>query len=63
MPQVPARFSAVVKTSERYICIGSDFSPNLNAVAGVTGVKITSHCLNASVKSRRINVRTFCART
>ena len=33
------------------------------AVAGVTGVKITSHCLNASVKSRRINVRTFCART
>ena len=30
---------------------------------GVTGVKITSHFSKASVKSFRISVRTFCART
>ena len=59
---LPERFSAIVKMSDRYICSGSLFSPNLNATVGVTGVSSTSQLLNASSKSRRISVRTFCAR-
>ncbi len=45
MPQSPLKFSAVVKTSERYICSGSVFAPNLNAGAGVTGVSRKSQSL------------------
>ena len=47
--------------SDRYIVSGSSiFSPSLNAVAGATGVTITSQLSNARSKSRRISVRTFC---
>ena len=61
-PGTPARFPEMVKMSDRYICRGSSvFSPNLKAGVGDVGVTITSHRLNASVKSCRIRVRTFSA--
>ena len=39
------------------------FSPTLNAGVGLVGLRITSHFLNASSKSRLISARIFCART
>ena len=44
----PARFTEIVKTSERYIESGSAvFSPRRNAVVGAVGVAITSQRANA----------------
>jgi alanine-glyoxylate transaminase/serine-glyoxylate transaminase/serine-pyruvate transaminase len=37
------------------------FSPMPKAADGAVGVRIASHCSNASSKSRLISVRTFCA--
>ena len=61
-PQMPARFTDKVKTSDRYICSGSAaFSPMRKAVVGVVGQAITSTSRNASSKSWRMSVRTCCA--
>src|SRR5277367_2357376 len=61
MPGKPARFTEIVKMSDRYIVSGSFiFSPSLKAVVGATGVTIKSHCSKARSKSLRIRVRTFC---
>ncbi len=59
----PARFAGTVKMSARYICSGSPvFSPRRKAGVGVVGVAITSQPAKAASKSRRMSVRTFCAR-
>ncbi len=56
MPGRPARLTGTVKTSFRYMAIGSSvFSPMAKAADGVVGVRITSTFLKASVKSRRIS--------
>ena len=48
----PARFVLTVKTSDRYIAIGSlVFSPNLKAQSGAVGPKIKSTSLNAAANS------------
>ena len=58
----PARFVLTVKTSERYIAIGSlTFSPILNAQSGAVGPNIRSTSLNASVNSLEITFLIFCA--
>ena len=50
--------AATVNTSARYICIGSDFSPNLNAVAGVTGVDFAAR-YRATVGFGMLSLRTW----
>jgi hypothetical protein len=43
MAGTPARFTEMVKISDKYIWSGSSlFSPNLNAGVGVTGVTMRS---------------------
>ena len=44
MPPLPAMLMEMVNTSDRYMVAGSAISPNLNAVAGAVGAKMTSHC-------------------
>ncbi len=62
-PGSAARLQVMVNTSARYIWSGSStFSPSLNATVGATGPATTSHDSNAASKSRRMSVRTFCAR-
>ena len=62
-PGMPARLAGTVKMSARYMASGSAvFSPKRNAVEGVVGVATTSHVSSACSKSRRMSVRTFCAR-
>ena len=62
MPGRPARLTGTVKTSFRYIAIGSSiFSPAAKAALGVAGVSSTSTRANAVVKSRRIRLRSRCA--
>ena len=52
----------MVYRSSRYICTGSsDFSPIGKATVGAAGPAITSQALKASVKSRAMSRRTFCA--
>ena len=51
IPQVPARFAAMVKISARYICNGSAVrSPNLNAGIGDVG-DITASTFSTLAKS------------
>src|ERR1700722_20577663 len=58
----PASEAGTVNTSFRYIVTGSSiFSPIPKAAEGAVGVKIASTLPKASVKSRRINARIFCA--
>src|SRR6516165_2430910 len=58
----PARFAGTVKTSFKYIAIGSSvFSPTIKAADGAVGVRMQSTSSNASAKSRAIKVRTRCA--
>ena len=60
----PANEIETVKISFNHMVIGfccMDLSPMAKAAVGVVGVKITSHLLNASIKSWRIRRRTFCA--
>jgi hypothetical protein len=58
----PARFTEIVKMSERYIVTGSAvFSPSRNAVVGETGVTSASQVSNTFWKSIRMRVRTCCA--
>ena len=60
MPQMPAKFAAMVKISARYIWSGSfDISPILNAGVGAVGETMASTLVKASVKSFLINVLTF----
>jgi len=48
--------------SDRYISSGSAiFSPSLKAGNGETGVTMASTDWKASVKSRAMRARTFCA--
>ena len=66
MPGRPAMFTVTVKTSFKYMAIGSAdaFSPMPKAADGVAGVRIASMpSANTVSKSRLINVRIFCART
>ena len=59
---MPARFADTVKTSDKYMLIGSSvFSPSLNATSGLVGVAITSHFAKALSKSCRSSVRTCWA--
>jgi len=61
--QAGKRLAGTVKMSARYICRGSPvFSPRRKAGVGVVGVAMTSQPENAAPKSRRMRVRTFCAR-
>src|SRR5213079_3175102 len=54
MPQIPARFAALVKISARYICKGSVvFSPSLNAGVGDVGETRASTFSNARTESFR----------
>ena len=63
MPGSPAMLAGTVKTSFRYIFTGSSmFSPCAKAAEGAVGVSSASTFAKASVKSRRISARTFCAR-
>src|SRR5579872_3302468 len=63
MPGTPAMLAGTVNTSFKYILIGSSMlSPWANAADGAVGVTNASTLENTSVKSRRINARTFCAR-
>src|SRR5208337_2416111 len=63
IPGTPAMLAGTVNTSLRYIFTGSSmFSPCANAALGAVGVTSASTWRNASVKSRRIKARTFCAR-
>ena len=58
----PAKLAGTVKTSLRYISIGSFcFSPIGKATFGVVGVRITSHFSNALLKSSEINCLTLRA--
>src|SRR3954468_1929202 len=58
----PARLAGTVKTSFRYIAIGSSvFSPIAKAADGAVGVRIQSTFSKAVTKSRVIRVRTRCA--
>ena len=51
-----------MSTSHRYMESGSCvLAPIGNATVGEVALTIASHFLNASSKSRLINVRTFCA--
>ena len=51
IPGMPARFTLIVKMSDRYIWSGSDdFSPILNAAVGAVGVAMTSHGLECLLK-------------
>ena len=55
----PARLAGTVKTSFKYIAIGSSvFSPIAKAAEGVVGVRMQSTRSNAVAKSRAIKVRT-----
>ena len=38
----PAMLMEMVNMSDRYICVGSDSSPNLKAAVGLAGMRITS---------------------
>ena len=42
-PPLPAMLLEIVNMSDAYICVGSESSPNLNAVRGAAGMRITSH--------------------
>ena len=58
----PAKLAGTVKTSFKYISIGSVcFSPIGKATFGVVGVKIKSHFSKAFAKSSDITLRTFNA--
>ena len=58
----PARLAGTVKTSFRYMAMGSSiFSPMAKAAKGAVGVSTASTLANAVSKSRAIRVRTFCA--
>src|SRR6202040_2570931 len=58
----PARLAGTVKTSFKYIAIGSSvFSPMAKAADGAVGVRMQSTRSNAVAKSRAIKVRTRCA--
>jgi serine/threonine-protein kinase len=62
MAGTPARLAGSVHTSARYIASGSStFAPSGQATTGEVGVASTSTFWNASAKSRRMRVRTFCA--
>ena len=41
-PPLPAMLMLMVYRSARYICVGSLISPNLNAVRGLAGMRMTS---------------------
>ena len=43
MPPLPAMLREMVNMSERYMLVGSLISPNLNAVRGLAGIRMTSH--------------------
>src|SRR5262245_16238030 len=61
-PGSPARFTEMVRMSERYMVSGSSMrSPRRNAVVGATGVTSASQRAKACSKSRRMSVRTRCA--
>ena len=63
-PQIPERLAAMLKMSARYMWSGSsDFSPRRKAAVGEVGEAITSTSAKARVKSFRIKVRIFWART
>ena len=56
----PAKLEGTVKTSFKYIFIGSSFfSPSTNASLGAVGLRITSTFLNAELKSSTIFLLTF----
>jgi hypothetical protein len=58
----PARLLGTQKTSLRYMAMGSSiFSPTAKAAEGAVGARMTSTSSKASLKSRAISVRTFCA--
>ena len=58
MPGSPARFTGIVKMSDRYIVSGSSVrSPSANAGVGATGMATTSTRSNAREKSRATSVR------
>ena len=58
----PARLAGTVKTSFKYIAIGSSvFSPMAKAADGAVGVRMQSTLSKAVTKSRVISVRTRCA--
>src|SRR5208282_2306093 len=62
MPGSPAKFTGTVKTSFRYMAMGSSiFSPMAKAAEGAVGVRIASQRWKAWSKSRAISARTFCA--
>ena len=64
MAGMPARLTGIVQTSDRYIEYGSAIrSPSRKATVGEVGDSRKSTFAKASAKSRRISVRTFCART
>ena len=42
MPPLPAMLMEMVNMSARYISVGSQISPILNAVVGATGDRMTS---------------------
>ena len=58
---MPDMSAGIVRTSFKYIEIGSAFSPCLNGTFGVVGATIRSTRAKAASKSRRTSVRTFCA--
>ena len=47
-PQLPAMLSEMVNMSDRYICVGLEISPNLNAVRGLAGMRMASTFAKAS---------------
>src|SRR5439155_12754111 len=58
IPGRPARLTGTVKTSLRYMAMGSSMrSPMANAAVGVAGVRMASTDSKARVKSRRIRLR------
>src|ERR1035437_10003177 len=57
----PAKLAETVKISDKYICKGSFFSPNSNAVVGVVGVIIKSTSSKISLYSFIMARRTFQA--
>ena len=62
IPGSPARLTAMVYMSDRYMAIGSAlFSPKRKAVDGDVGPMITSTSVNARLKSSLINRLIFCA--
>ena len=60
---MPASDAGTVNTSFRYMVMVSILSLMPKAAEGAVGVRIASTFSNASVKSRMISARTFCALT